>query len=123
MRRRATARALWHSHPWLVIGFVIAAALSVFLAGRIVVRSVYWATHREQVVQPWMTVGYVGRSWGLDPREIDRRAGLPMPDGRPLTLEDIARQSGRPVEEIVALVAETVAAMKAEPAAAGNSAP
>jgi hypothetical protein len=123
MQERGGLHGLWHHHPWLVLAFLLAASLSTFLAGRIVVRSVYWATHREQAVAPWMTVGYVGRSWGLDPREIDRRAGLPPPDGRPLTLEDIARQTGRPVDEIVALVTETVATMQAETAPSGTSAP
>lgn len=111
-------RALWRRHPVLLSAFVLAATLSVFFAGRIVVQSVYWATHREAEIAPWMTVGYVGRSWGLDPRAIDARAGLPMPErGHPLTLEEIARQRGVPVAEIVALVRDTVAAMKAEEAA------
>ncbi|THD84259.1 hypothetical protein E7811_00425 [Aliigemmobacter aestuarii] len=108
-------RRLWSRHPVLLTAFVLAAALSVFFTGRIVVKSVYWATHREAGIAPWMTVGYIGRSWDLDPREIDARAGLPMPErGRPLTLEEIARERGVPVEDIVSLVRATVADLKAE---------
>lgn len=106
-------------HPFLVAAFALALALSLFFSARIVVRTIYWSQHREEAVAGWMTVGYVGRSWGLDPREIDARAGLPMPEnGRPFTLEQIARERGVPVAQIIALVEETVATMRAEHALA-----
>ena len=102
-------------HPILVGAFVLALALSLFLTGRIVVRTVYWAQHREEPIAGWMTIGYVGRSWGVPPREIDRRAGLPPPDGgRPLTLEQIAEDQGMPLAVVVALVEVTVAELQAE---------
>ncbi len=107
-------KRLWKSHPRMLLGFVLAAALALFFTGRILFGLLYWAEHRDEAVQPWMTVGYVGRSWGLDPREIDARAGLPLPEGHALTLDEIARQRGVPVAEIVALVEATVAAMEAE---------
>jgi hypothetical protein len=56
-----------------------------------------------------MTVSYVGRSWGLVPREIDRLAGLPLPQGHPLTLAEIASGRGVPVAEIIGEVEEAVA--------------
>ncbi len=110
-------KSLWKSHPRLLAGFALAAALALFFGGRILFGVIYWADHQDEAVQPWMTVGYVGRSWGLDPREIDARAGLPFPEGNPLTLDEIARQRGVPVAEIVDLVKATVAAMEAELAA------
>lgn len=113
-------RRLWQTHPRVLAGFVLASALALFFAGRILWGLVYWADHRNEAVQPWMTVGYVGRSWGLDPREIDRAAGLPLPEGHPLTLEEIARRRGVPVGDIIALVEATVAAMRAEKAARGD---
>ena len=58
---------LWRRHPVLLAAFVIAVALSLALAGRIVWKAVYWSQHREVQVEGWMTVGYVGRSWRLDP--------------------------------------------------------
>jgi len=106
-------KTLFRQHPRLMLAFALALGLSLFFTGRLVFHAVYWATHAQEQVKPWMTVGYVGKSWRLDPREIDRIAGLPLPDGHPLTLEEIARQRGVPVAEIVALVEQTVAAMKA----------
>jgi hypothetical protein len=62
-----------------------------------------------------MTVGYVGRSWGLDPRELDAVAGLPLPEerGHPLTLAEIARNRGVPVAEVIADVEAAIATMRA----------
>jgi hypothetical protein len=107
-------KTLWKTHPHLLISFLLVAALALFFAGRILWGVVYWAEHRNEDVQPWMTVGYVGRSWDIDPREIDLRAGLPLPEGHPLTLQEIASQRGVPVAEIVALVEATIAEMQAE---------
>ena len=109
---RGTVKRLWANHPRLLLAFVLASTLALFFAGRLIVSAVYWSNHRLEVVQPWMTVGYVGRSWRLDPREIDAVAGLPAPDGHPQTLEDIARQRGVPVADVVAQVEAAVAALR-----------
>lgn len=110
-------KALFRSHPVLMVVLSVSLLLSVFFAARLVVGAVYWSQHREEPVSAWMTVGYVGKSWHLDPREIDRVAGLPLPEGHPLTLEDIARQRGVPVAEIIAQVEAAIARLKADEAA------
>ena len=50
-----------------------------------------------------MTVGYVARSWGLDPRELDALAGLPTPDvkGHSQPLSEIAQDRDVPVEVVI----------------------
>lgn len=107
--------SLARRHPVLVSAFVLAVALSLFFAGRIVVQGIYWSQHRQQPVEAWMTVGYVGKSWGLDPREIDARAGLPTPErGHPFTLDQIAKDRGVAVADIIAAVEATIAEMQAE---------
>ena len=62
-----------------------------------------------------MTVGYVARSWGLEPRALDAEAGMPVPEvkGHPQTLEEIARDRGVPVAEVIAEVEAAVARLKA----------
>ena len=106
---------VFRRHPVLVTVLVASLLLALFFAGRFALRAVYFAQHREEPVAGWMTVGYVGRSWGLDPREIDARAGLPLPEnGRPFTLEEIARDRGVPVAEVVAEVEAALAALRAE---------
>lgn len=108
-------KAMWRRHPVLMAAFALALLLSLVFAGRIVWRGVYWAQHREVQVQGWMTVGYIGRSWGLPPREIDTAAGLPGPvAGRPLTLEQIAAARGVPVAEVIAAVQAAIVHLRAD---------
>lgn len=107
-------RALFRRHPWLTSALVLAVVLTVFFAGRFVIGAVYWAQHRQEPIRGWMTVGYIGKSWDLDPREIDAAAGFPLPQGHPLTLEEIARQRGVPVADIIAQAEATVAKLQAE---------
>lgn len=107
---------LWKARPWLTSAFVLACAVTLFFGGRFVAYSVYWATHQEVPVEPWMTVGYVARSWGLDPRELDAAAGLPLPEvkGRPQPLSEIAADRGVPVAELIAEVEAAVRTLRAE---------
>jgi hypothetical protein len=97
-------RLLWRARPWLTLAFLLACAVTLFFAGRLAVYTVYWANHREIPVEPWMTVGYIARSWGLEPRALDAAAGLPSPEspGRPQSLAEIAHERGVPVAEVVA---------------------
>jgi hypothetical protein len=106
-------RALFRRHPWLTSALMLAVLLTLFFAGRFAVGAVYWAQHRQDPISGWMTVGYIGRSWQLDPREIDAVAGFPLPQGHPLTLEEIARQRGVPVAEIIAQAEAAVAKLQA----------
>ena len=106
-------RALLRRHPWLTSALVLAVALTLFFAVRFAVGVVYWAQHRQDPISGWMTVGYIGRSWQLDPREIDAVAGFPLPQGHPLTLEEIARQRAVPVAEIIAQAEAAVAKLQA----------
>jgi hypothetical protein len=108
-------RRLWARHRWLVVAFAVALALTLALGLRLALRTAYWSDPERhfQKVQPWMTVGYVGRSWRLDPREIERLAGLPAPSGRPETIAQIARERGVPVGEVVAAVEAAVAGLRA----------
>jgi hypothetical protein len=112
-------QGLWRARPILTSAFLLACALTLFFAGATVYRAAYWAMHREEPVSAWMTVGYIGHSWGLDPRELDARAGLPMPTvkGHPQTLGEVARDRGVPVETLIADVEAAIAALQAEKAA------
>jgi hypothetical protein len=110
---------LWRVRPILTSAFLLACGLTLFFTGFTVYRAVYWANHREQPVSAWMTVGYIGRSWGLDPRQIDAVAGLPIPEarGHPLTLAEIARDRGLPVAEVISEVEAAVDSLRATNAA------
>jgi hypothetical protein len=107
-------KRLWLARPWLTSAFVLACAVTLFFTGRMVVQAVYWQTHQEMPVEPWMTVGYIARSWDLDPMQLDKLSGLPLPEvkGRPQPLSEIARDRGVPVADLVADVEKAIAALR-----------
>ena len=107
---------LWRVRPGLTSAFLVACAVTLFFAGATADRAVYWSMHREQPVSPWMTVGYVGRSWGLDPRELNALANLPLPEekGHALTLAEIAQDRGVPIETIIAEIEAAVETLRAK---------
>ncbi|MFN7224207.1 MAG: hypothetical protein ACK4MS_09330 [Paracoccaceae bacterium] len=107
---------LLRRHPFLMLAFALALAVTLFFAGRFAVQVVYWSNpaHQNQQVQGWMTVGYIGKSWRLPPREIDAVAGLPVPErGKPFTLDQIARDRGIPVAEVISQVEQAIAVLLA----------
>jgi hypothetical protein len=106
-------RAFWRSHRILVSAFAFSAALAFFFLVRFVVGVIYWQVHENEPIRPWMTVGYVGRSWDLNPGAVAQEAGLPPRDGRPLTFEEIADRRGVPVQEVIGEVEAAVVRLKA----------
>ncbi|NJM83541.1 MAG: hypothetical protein HC844_14640 [Tabrizicola sp.] len=106
---------LWRARPVLTTAFLLACVATLFFAVRLVVQAVYWQTHQDEPVRPWMTVGYIARSWDLNGREIDALAGLPLPEvkGHPQPLIEIARDRGVPVEEVIADVESAIATLRA----------
>ncbi|NHB77212.1 hypothetical protein [Rhodobacter calidifons] len=106
---------LWRMRPILTTAFLIACAVTLFFSGRFVVTAIYWANHQEEPIRPWMTVGYIARSWNLTPPQIDQAVGLPGPKvkGHPQPLSEIARDRGIPVEELIAEIEAAVQTLKA----------
>lgn len=100
--------ALWRQRPLLVSAFLLACAVTLFFAVRFVSQAIYWSdpAHQNQRVEGWMTVGYIARSWQVDPHQLDDLAGLPQPQekGHPQPLVEIARDRGVPVTEVIAEV-------------------
>lgn len=115
---------LFGRHPFVMSILALSLCVALFFAGRFTQRAIYWEAHRHEPLAGWMTVGYLRRSWGLDPREIDARAGLLLPNGRPLTLEEIAAIRSVPVAQVIAEVEAAIAALLAEqPGAAKDGSP
>lgn len=95
---------LWTHHRLLLAGFVLALAITLFFAFRLIAFAIYWndPAHREQPIAGWMTPRYIAHSWHLPPEDV--RAALNLtPDrteGR-ITLIEIAEQRGVPVSELI----------------------
>ena len=106
---------LWRKHKILTSLFTLALILMIFFGVRTVRQAIYWSdpAHHNESVKPWMTVGYIGKSWHLDPRQIDALAGLPAPvAGHPKPLVEIARDRGVPVATVIQEVEAAIAALK-----------
>lgn len=87
---------------WLILAIlVIAVGFTVFSTFRAVRRAAYWREHRDQPIESWMTIGYVARSYQVPPHILQQAAGISIetPDRRPLF--QIAKDQGRPVEELI----------------------
>lgn len=88
----------------VAVGFLIAVALVSFFGFRVVDRALYWRdrSHLEETPAPWMTLGYVGRSWRVPPPELARALGVEPMAVRGLTISEIARARGVPDSVILA---------------------
>lgn len=111
---RSVMMKTWRRHPVLITTFSLSLIATLYFLGHLVFHLIYWETHENVPIQPWMTVGYVGKSWGVKPRALDQEAGLPIPEGRPLTLAEIAAKRGVPVETLIADVEAAVQRLKAK---------
>lgn len=109
-------RKLIRQRPGLVLAFVLACAVTLFFAGRLVFFTLYWSNpaHQNQTIEPWMTVGYIARSWKLDAPELGNLAGLPQIKGHPQSLAELAASRGVAVAVIIAEVEAAIAALRAK---------
>lgn len=99
--------------------FLLALALAGFFGFRLVDRALFWMapSHQRMTPAPWMTLGFIERSWRLPPRSLRDVVLAPDEAGpRGRTLERIAKDRGVPVAQVIAEV--TAAVQRAAPAAA-----
>lgn len=110
-----TFRRSFRERPRTALLFVAAAALTLFFALRLLLAALLWGPPGPRPIEPWMTMRMIGHMYHLDPREIDREAGLPPPQGHPpRTLGDRARENGRPVDEVIGDVEAAIRRLKEE---------
>lgn len=110
---------LFRNHPIAVSGFVLAAAVTLFFLFRMVSSALYWSdpAHQNESVKAWMTVGYIAKSWDLDPRKIDALAGLPTPEEHgPWTIREIAEARGVAVQVVIDQVNASITALQTQKA-------
>ena len=100
MRRRTPS---WRRHRALMLGFVLAAALVVFFAVRLISSALFWADpdHRRVTPEGWMTPGFVARSWHVPREAIPDLFGLPPEALKGRTLAQIAAARGEPLPDFL----------------------
>lgn len=98
----------------LRIFYALCLAAMVFFGARTVYFVSYWAhpSHREQMIEPWMTVGYVARSYGVDKVQLAMALGLTPQPGARHSLGDLARRAEIPFEDYALTVRATAEALQ-----------
>jgi hypothetical protein len=108
-------REVFRRYPLMGGALALSALAALGLLGVGLIDLFFWEPGLNEPVAGWMTVGYIAEAWDLDPREIDLRAGLPLPvDGRPFTLAEAAEMQGVPLADVIARLQATVDALLAE---------
>jgi hypothetical protein len=94
---------------WIVIlAFALVALGTGVLAVRTVRRALYWRTHRDEVIRPWMTIPYVAHSYRIPPHVLYQALGIPPQphDRRPL--RQLAHEQNRPVADIISVLHDAI---------------
>ena len=111
-------RAAWRAHPVLTAGFGLAVLVMLFFAVRAAVFAIYWMdpAHRNQRLEGWMTPRYVALSWHTPPEVIGAALELQRDGtGGRVTLDQIARDRGVPVEVLLGDLRAAIDAFRAPP--------
>jgi hypothetical protein len=107
-------RDLWTRHRWLLLGFLAAAALAILFAIRVAISLEDWPEERDADIEGWMTPRYVALSWDVPPEIVAGALELTRDGrGRRVTLEEIAKERGVPIEDLVAALEAAIAAFRA----------
>lgn len=107
-------RHLWTRHRWLFLGFVAAALLALLFAIRAAIFLHDWPEHADEAIEGWMTPRYVALSWDLPPAVVAGALGIPQDgSGRRVTLDELAKARGVPVEDLAAALDAAIAAYRA----------
>jgi len=98
---------------WLVLlAFLLVLSFTGFFAVRTVQRAVYWRHHRDERIRPWMSIGYVARSYRVPPHILYESLGLTQrPDRRPIRA--IARAQNRSVDDVISTLEQAIADARA----------
>jgi hypothetical protein len=109
--RLTKRRRIW----LLAFAFAFALGATGFFATRVVVHALYWSQHKDEPLEPWMTVGYVAHSYGLAPEILREKLGLAPEERDRRTLAEIAADQGQSFEVVRAALLDTIAAARSSP--------
>ena len=91
----------------MLLALLLVLSFTGFFAVRTVQRAVYWRHHQDERIRPWMSVGYIARSYRVPPRILYEALGLPpRPDKRPIRA--IARSQNRSVEDVISVLEKAI---------------
>ncbi len=90
-----TLKYLWQTHRYLLLGFLLATLLTLVFLTRFLFSIIYWNGHQDVVIEKWMPVGYIARSYDVDRDWLMLQTGLPEGEFHPrLSIQDAAEKAG-----------------------------
>lgn len=97
--------------PVVTTIFLVAVFLMLFFGARLTLRTLAWhdPALRDAPLEPWMTPRYVVHARDVPRDVVGEALGLEPGGGPRVTIEDIARQEGIPVEDVIARVEAAIA--------------
>lgn len=95
----------------------MALALTVFFSFRSVAFFIYWSdpARHEQPVAGWMTPRYVAHSWKVPPQLIMQVIGQDAMPKKRSSLEEIAKEQGRNLDDLIAELTQAVETFEPKP--------
>lgn len=93
---------------WLVIALIVALAAAGLMTLH-TVRHAMRVRRAAEPVRPWMSIPYIARSHHVPVEGLYEAAGLPADDRDRRPIGRIARQQGRPVNELIANLETAIA--------------
>ncbi|WIV49476.1 hypothetical protein QQG91_07255 [Marivivens sp. LCG002] len=99
-------------HKYMSLAFVVALSATMFFAFDVLSDARNWKDPQSRNVDPqvWMTPMYIAHSWKVDPKELGAAIGITERPRKRTTLEDIAKERGVPVAQVILEVQEFLAA-------------
>lgn len=104
-------RQFWRRHPWRLSGFAIMAVVTLFLALRIGLATLYWSspTSHEMAIEGWMPVGYIAQSWDIPRETLAEALGIEPGSAPRRSLASIAAEQGVSVDELKTRISLAIA--------------
>ncbi|MCR8726413.1 hypothetical protein [Frigidibacter sp. ROC022] len=100
-------KILWHRHRLLSLAFLAALTLTcVFAVRGLLLMPLFGAPPPDPPIEGWMTPRLVAHGWHLPPEVLGAALGIEPGSAKGRTLEQIARDQGRTVEELAASIEE-----------------
>lgn len=106
---------LWNHHKLLLIGFSIATLVTTGFLIKLTISLIFWSNNRDTVIEPWMPIGYIARSYEVEREWLVLQTGLPAEDDRArLSIDNAAETAGVSFEEMRAQLLAAIKAQRAE---------
>lgn len=101
---------LLRQRPVLSVVFLASLLAMLVFGGRMGLQAIYFAdpTHRDQVIEPWMTPRYVAMSYRVPRKVMVEALDLEPGAGPPRSIAQIARDRDLPVDRLIAEITSAI---------------